>query len=61
MSEVEELKKMHSAEIAFIAGIIRGWTERLIRDEDQRIHCINDMLDVSTSMAKSAGVSIFEE
>lgn len=55
--QLEDYKKMNAAKNAFLAGVIRGWICRL-QDDKERKDCIDDMLDFSDKIAKSAGVII---
>jgi hypothetical protein len=56
-NKLEDYKKMNQAKNAFLAGVIRGWVCRL-KDDKERKDCIDDMLDFSNKIAKSAGVII---
>jgi hypothetical protein len=58
--QLEDYKKMNQAKNAFLAGVIRGWVERLRQHETEKIACISDMLDFSNRIAKSAGVIIHD-
>ena len=59
--QIEDYKKMNNAKNAFLAGIIRGWVERLQIDDTEKQDCISDMLDFSNRIAKSAGVILVDE
>jgi len=52
---------MNQAKNAFLAGIIRGWVERLQTHDTEKQACISDMLDFSDTIAKSAGVILFSD
>ncbi len=52
---------MNEAKNAFLAGVIRGWVDRLQLHDTEKQACISDMLDFSNSLAKSAGVIILDE
>ncbi len=55
---IEDYKKMNEAKNAFIAGMVRGWVERLQEHDTAKQACITDMLEFSDRIAKSAGVII---
>ena len=59
--QIEDYKKMNEAKNAFLAGIIRGWVERLQMHDTEKQACISDMLDFSNMIAKSAGVILFDD
>ncbi len=59
--QIEDYEKMNQAKNAFLAGVIRGWTERLKGNENERSDCMKDMLYFSNSIAKSAGVIIYDD
>ncbi len=59
--QIDDYKKMNAAKNAFLAGIIRGWVERLQQHDTEKQACITDMLDFSNMIAKSAGVIISDD
>ncbi len=59
--QIDDYKKMNQAKNAFFAGVIRGWTEKLKGNENERVDCMKDMLDFSNTIAKSAGVIILDK
>jgi len=59
--QLEDYKRMNKAKNAFIAGLVRGWVERLQQHDTEKQACITDMLEFSEQIAKSAGVIIVDE
>ena len=61
MTEIEELKKMHNAKNAFIAGALDSWSIILEENPEMRHSIIIHMKEMATALKKSAGVIIFKE
>jgi len=61
MTEVNELKKIHNAKIAFIAGALDSWSIILEENPEMCHTVITHMRKMATALKKSAGVTIFKE
>jgi len=58
MESVDEMKQMHKAQNAFLAGCISAWVT-ILRDDPEMLQSVIETMDaMATDMRKAAGVTI---
>ena len=58
MESVEEMRKVHKAQYAFLSGCISAWVT-ILRDDPSMLESVIESMDaMATDMRKTAGVTI---